>query len=177
MTLSVGREVCTERHLNMKLILLKFLRVLCAQRCLQMFCSDARLFLNSLVVVVVDWRKWTWAWGTSNITVNYKCPYLYKTSFKFYLSMVPWWNLSEWKMGHWKVYFHLAHLKLGSVCGITLFNYFCHFCFCFPPSLFSNVTLPYFSDDQSPLKWYFCLFFLSDASPSASALWVLHSIQ
>ena len=31
---------------------------------------------------------------------------LYKTSFKVYLSEVPWWNPSEseWKMGHWNIF-------------------------------------------------------------------------
>ena len=54
-------------------------------------------------------------------------------------------------------YFHLAHQKLVSVYGIALVNFFCHL-FCFPPSLFSNVTFPYFSEDRSRWNCYFCLF-------------------
>ena len=55
-------------------------------------------------------------------------------------------------------YFYLAYQKLVSVYGIPLVNFFCQFFFCFPPSLFSNVTFPYFSEDKSRLNCYFCLF-------------------
>ena len=83
---------------------------------------------------------------------------LYKTSFKVYLSEVPCWNLSEseWKMGHWNIF----TWPIKSWFRFMVFHWSTSFAifFCFPPSLFSNVTFPYFYEDESRLNCYFCLF-------------------
>ena len=54
-------------------------------------------------------------------------------------------------------YFHLAiksQFRFMVLHGQLLLPFF----FCFSPSLLSNVTFPYFSEDKSRLNCYFCLF-------------------
>ena len=73
-----------------------------------LFCSDAPLFLNPLVVVVsvvvAEVETDVGEPATSQSITN--ALIWYKTSFKVYLSEVSCWNLSEskWKMGHWNIF-------------------------------------------------------------------------
>lgn len=105
------------------------------------------------------WRKWTGTWGNLQHHSQLQTPLFYtKHLLRFTLARFLVETFQN-QNGKWATeIFSLGRSKVGFGLWFSIGHFFCHFFFCFPPSLFSNVTFPYFSEDKSRLNCYFCLF-------------------
>ena len=129
-------------------------------------CVSTKVFAYCFVVMHLysstlwwwEWRKWTGTWGNLQHHSQLQTPLFYtKHLLRFTLERFlvetfqnqnGKWATEIFSLGRSKVSFGLWYCI-----GQRL-----PFFFCFPPSLFSNVTFPYFSEDKSRLNCYFCLF-------------------
>ena len=129
-------------------------------------CVSTKVFAYCFVVMQLYsstlwwwwWRKWTGTWGNLQhhsqlqTLLFYKKHLLRFTLARFLVETFQnqngKWATEIFSLGRSKVSFDLWY-SIGQLLP---------FFFCFPPSLFSNVTFPYFSEDKSRLNCYFCLF-------------------
>ena len=129
-------------------------------------CVSTKVFAYCFVVMHLysstlwwwEWRKWTGTWGNLQHHSQLQTP-LFDTKHLLRFTLARFlvetfqnqngkWATEIFSLGRSKVSFGLWY-SIGQLLP---------FFFCFPPSLFSNVTFPYFSEDKSRLNCYFCLF-------------------
>lgn len=130
-------------------------------------CVSTKVFAYCFVVIHLYsstlwwwwWRKKTGTWGNLQHHSQLQTPLFYtKHLLRFTLARFLVETFQN-QNGKWATeIFSLGRSKVGFGLWFSICQLLLPFFFCFPPSLFSNVTFPYFSEDKSRLNCYFCLF-------------------